>query len=119
MSAGLRLLVDEDFDNDILRGALRKLATLDIVRAQDVGLMGAKDPAVLEWAAREGRVVLTHDVSTMTKFAYERVAKGLGMPGVFALSQSVPIGIAIEEILMLAECSVKGEWEGQVRYLPL
>ena len=41
------------------------------------------------------------------------------MPGVFALPQGVPIRTAIEEVLMLAECSFSGEWEGQVRYLPL
>jgi len=26
---------------------------------------------------------------------------------------------AIEDILLLAECSLEGEWDGQVRYLPL
>ena len=41
------------------------------------------------------------------------------MPGVFAVSRSVPIGRAIEDLLLLAECSLEGEWEGQIRYLPL
>jgi hypothetical protein len=41
------------------------------------------------------------------------------MPGVFEVSRNVPIGRAIEDILLLAECSLDGEWEGQVRYLPL
>ena len=41
------------------------------------------------------------------------------MPGVFELSRNVPIGVAIEDILLLAECSLDDEWEGQVRYLPL
>jgi hypothetical protein len=41
------------------------------------------------------------------------------MPGVFEVGPAVPIGVAIEEILVLAECSLPGEWEGQVRYLPL
>ncbi|HEV3262386.1 MAG TPA: DUF5615 family PIN-like protein [Gemmataceae bacterium] len=118
MSA-LRFVVDEDFDNDILRGVLRRLPELDIVRAQDVGLSQAKDPAVLEWAAREGRVVLTHDVSTMTAHASARVRNSQAMPGLFAVSQSVPIGKAIDDILLLAECSLEGEWQGQVRYLPL
>lgn len=74
---------------------------------------------MLAWAAHEGRILLTHDVSTMTRYAYERVEKGLSMPGVFEVSRDVPIGRAIEDILLLAECSQEGEWEGQVRYLPL
>jgi hypothetical protein len=41
------------------------------------------------------------------------------MPGVVCVSRSVPAGRAIEDILLLAECSFPGEWEGQVRYLPL
>jgi hypothetical protein len=35
------------------------------------------------------------------------------------VSRDLPIGRAIEEILLLAECRLEGEWEGQVRYLPL
>jgi len=46
---GIKLLIDEDFDNDILRGVLRRRPKLDIVRVQDVGLSGADDPAVLDW----------------------------------------------------------------------
>jgi uncharacterized protein DUF5615 len=119
MSDALRFLVDEDFDNDILRGMLRQLPTLDIVQAQDVGLSGTPDPIVLERAAQEGRVLLTHDVSTMTAHAYARVTGGLPMPGVFAVSQLAPISQVIEDLMLLAECSLPGEWEGQVRYVPL
>jgi hypothetical protein len=35
MRITLHLLVDEDFDNDIVRGLLRRLPTLDMVRALD------------------------------------------------------------------------------------
>ena len=115
----LRLAADENFNNNIVRGLLRWEPELDIVRIQDVGLSGADDPTVLEWAAQEGRVLLTHDVSTITRYAYERVRAGQSVPGVFEVSRAVPIGRAIEDILLLAECSLDGEWEGQVRYLPL
>jgi hypothetical protein len=115
----LRLAADENLNNDIIRGLLRRRPDLDIVRMQDTELSGADDPTVLEWTAQEGRVLLTHDVSTITKHAYERVQAGQPMPGVFEVSRAVPIGRAIEDILLLAECSFDDEWEGQVRYLPL
>ncbi|MBI3273010.1 MAG: DUF5615 family PIN-like protein [Planctomycetes bacterium] len=115
----MRFLVDEDFDNDVLRGLLRRLPALDVVRVQDVGLAGASDSSILARAGQDGRVVLTHDVSTMTRQAYSRAASGVPMPGLFAVSQDLPIGRAIEDLLLLAECSYEGEWEGQVRYLPL
>src|SRR5215210_3003469 len=115
----LRLAADENFNNDIVRGVLRRNPDVNIVRVQDAGLSGAEDPAVLEWVAGEGRVLLTHDVTTMTHYAYERVRDGKAMPGVFEAGRTVPIGRAIEDILLLAEYSLDGEWEGQVRYLPL
>jgi hypothetical protein len=112
-------LSDEDFDNDILRGVLHRNAELDVLRVQDVGLSGADDPDILEWAAEHGRVLLTHDVSTMKTHALTRVRGGLAMPGVFVANQSAPIGKVISDILLIAECSLKDEWEGQIRYLPL
>jgi predicted nuclease of predicted toxin-antitoxin system len=72
----LRLLVDENFDNTIVRGLFRRNPMLDIVRVQDIGLSGKDDPTILERAALEGRVLLTHDVATITRYAYDRVKQG-------------------------------------------
>jgi uncharacterized protein DUF5615 len=115
----LLLIADENFNNDIVRGLLRKKPDLDVVRVQDVGLRGAEDPVILEWAANEGRLVLTHDAATMAYYAYERAKRGLPMPGVIEVADDLPIGQVIEDILLLAEYSNKGEWESQVIYLPL
>jgi len=62
----LLLAADENFDNDIVRGLLRRRPDIDIVRVQDVGLSGASDPIILEWAAEQQRLLLTHDVATIT-----------------------------------------------------
>lgn len=115
----LKLVADENFNHDIVRGVLRRSPRVDIVRLQDVGLSGADDRSVLAWAAAEDRVLLTHDVATITRYAYERAARGEPMPGVFEVSRSVALHAAIEDVLLVAECSAPGEWEGQVRYLPL
>jgi hypothetical protein len=114
-----RFLADENFNNQIVRGVLRQNPDTDIVRVQDVDLSGADDPTVLAWAAQERRIVLTHDVATMTTFAYQRIQAGLSMPGLFEVSRRVPVGLAVEEIILIADCSLEGEWEGQVRFLPL
>lgn len=115
----VRLLADENFNGDIVRGLLLRRPDLDIVRVQDVGLMGADDPDVLAWAAANDRVVLTHDVATMADYAYERVAAGEKMPGVFVLNDRFPVGRAIEEILLVNECSEHAEWSGRAVHLPL
>lgn len=115
----LRLAADENFNSDIVRGLIRRKPGVDIVRVQDVGLSGADDPAVLEWAAQRERVLVSHDVSTLSKYAYERVAAGKRMPGVFEVGASLSAGRAIDDLILIVECSLEGEWEGQVRYLPL
>ncbi len=115
----LLFLSDEDFNRRIVRGLRRRLPQLDIVRVQDVGLITQPDTEVLEWAANENRVVLTHDVTTMSKQAFDRAEKGLAMPGVIEVSQDVPIGEAIEDLILIAEYSLENEWYNQVLYLPL
>ncbi len=89
----LHLLADENFNNDILRGVLRRKPDADIVRVQDVDLSGADDPTVLAWAVEAGRVLLTHDVTTITKYAYARVVAGEAMPGFVEVSRAVPNGL--------------------------
>lgn len=115
----LPFVSDENFNNDIVRGLLRRKSDLDIVRVQDVGLRGEEDPVILEWATKEARILLTHDAATMTNFAYERVRAGLHMPGVIEVPDDLPIGSAIEDILLIAEFSDKSELESRIIYLPL
>ena len=115
----LRLLADENFNGDIVRGLLLRRPDLDVVRVQDVGLAGADDPDVLAWAAENNRIILTHDRATMPEYAYERLDAGERMPGVFILHDRFPAGQAIQEILLMIECSEQAEWNGHVVHLPL
>jgi hypothetical protein len=115
----IRLLADENLHNNIIRGLRLREPDIDLVRVQDVGLSGADDPTVLAWAAEQGRILLTHDLRTITAFAYERVRAGQSMPGVFEIPRTLSVSAAIEDMLLVATCSTDGEWEGQVQYLPL
>jgi predicted nuclease of predicted toxin-antitoxin system len=114
----MKLLADENFDNNIIRGLLRRNPDIDIVRVQDVGLSGKDDPTIVEWAAQENRILLTHDVATITLYAYDRVVKYKPMPGVIEIASNAPIGKVIEDLLLLLSCSLDGELEGQIQYLP-
>lgn len=115
----LNLVIDENFNGDILRGLRRRLPALDFVRVQDVGLGETPDPDILAWAAVEGRVVLTHDRDTMPNFAYERVRAGESMSGVFVVSDLMPTGQAIDEILLAVQCLSPDECKDLVRFFPL
>jgi predicted nuclease of predicted toxin-antitoxin system len=115
----LRLLTDENFNGDIVRGLLLRDPEMDIVRVQDVGLAGADDPEILAWASRNNRIVMTHDCATFADHAFERLVAGEEMTGVFLLNDRLPIGQAIQELLLMATCSEQTEWNNRVVYLPL
>ena len=114
----MRLAADENFNFHIVRGIRRQYPDIDIVAVQEAGLAGADDPDVLEWAADADRVLFTHDVQTMTRFAWERVANGQSMPGLFEVDPNLGIGPAIEELVLIATCGEANEFENRVHYLP-
>ena|GEM_PF-207146 len=114
----LALLADENFNGGIIRGVLLRRPAFDLLRLQDVGLIEADDPTVLEWAASHNRIVLTHDRATMPDFAYQRVVAGVAMPGLFVLSDRTSIREAIEELFFIDSCSEQSEWSALVVYLP-
>lgn len=115
----LRLLSDENFNGDIVRGLFLRQPDLDLLRVQDVGLRKVDDPAILDWAASHGRILLTHDRATMPDFAYERLSQGQPMVGIFVINDRMPVRQVIDELLLLIDCSEQDEWKGIVLYLPL
>ena len=116
----LRLLADENFNCDIVRGILRRRPEIDLVRIQEIGLSAADDPTVLAWAADAQRVVLTHDVNTMTRFALDRIERDEPMSGLFIVHQKgSALSTIIDDLVLLDECSATDEWSDRILYLPL
>lgn len=115
----LRLLSDENFNNDIVRGLLLRRSDLDLARVQDVGLEKADDTTILAWATENNRILLTHDRATIPNFAYARLTSGQPMSGVFVVNDRLPVRQAIDELLLIEACSEQMEWVGLVLYLPL
>jgi hypothetical protein len=100
-------------------GLTRRDANLSFTHVRDVGLAVAQDPIILEWAAKHGLVLLTHDGKTIPPFAHARVAAGQSMPDVFFVDDQMPIGQAIEELLLAAYCLTPDECKDIVKYFPI
>lgn len=92
---------------------------LDIICVQDTEIYQAPDPLVLEWAAKQDHILLTHDVKTMTKYAYNRIRAGLPMPGVIEVRTRLSIGETIEQILIVLLTSKPSELADRITYIPL
>ncbi len=115
----LRLLIDQDLDQVIVRGLLLRVPELDVITAHQAGLSGASDPELLAWAAEHARIVVTHDRRTMPYHAADRMAKSERFAGMIIVSRRLPVSQAIDDLEIIVSCSDLEEWENIIKYLPL
>ncbi|MBX3288632.1 MAG: DUF5615 family PIN-like protein [Acidobacteria bacterium] len=119
MAAKIKFLTDEDVRQAIVDGVRKRLPKLDVVTVREAGLSSYRDQLVLEFAAEENRILISQDVTTMKEHASFRLRAGKPMPGLFLVPDTVPIGKAIDEIVMVAECTTPNEWNNHIEFLPL
>ncbi len=60
-----RIVADENLHDDLYKRLKTLMPDLDIVRVKDSQIAGKDDETVLEWAASEQRILLTHDKRTI------------------------------------------------------
>ncbi len=115
----VRFLTDEDLDARIIQGLRSREPAIDILDVKTAGLRGTKDPVLLELAARQGRILISHDRETMTQHFYKRLAAGKPAPGLFIVPQQPSaIGEVVESLLLVWTASQAEEWRNQITYLP-
>jgi predicted nuclease of predicted toxin-antitoxin system len=114
-----RFLADNDLNDAIVVGVRRREPATEIARLRDLDLATQSDPEVLDFAARENWIVISHDVNTMGEAAWTRVAAGLPMNGVLFAHQRSPISLIIENLILIWAASEGEEWAGHVGFLPL
>ena len=114
----IRFQADADLRGSIVRAVRRREPAIDFASAADSKLAGVSDPEVLQAAAAQGRILITHDRRTMVDHFRNRMADGKPSPGVFVASQFASIGAVAEAIVMVWAASEPVEWENQLRYLP-
>jgi hypothetical protein len=116
----VKWLADENFRHAIVRGLLRRSTSFDIVRAQDIGQVSAEnDFVMLAWATQEERVILTHDLSTMIPAMTRQMRNASRCAPIVLVPDSLAVATAIEDILLMDECSNESDWVAGVIYLPL
>lgn len=113
-----RFLADHDINEHIVLGVLRREPGIDFSRVRDVGMDTRSDAEVLEYAAHEGWLVVSHDVNTMPAAAFDRISAGEPLPGLFMVKQSSPIGAIIDGLLLIWAASELEEWRDQIVFLP-
>jgi hypothetical protein len=97
----VRFLADYDFNAEIVEGLLRRESSIDVKTGFDAGLQGVPDLDVLDKAAEEGRVLVTHDQRTMPRHFGDLISRRHS-PGVFIIPQRIEVAVAIDELLLIS-----------------
>ena len=115
----LKLLIDENLDQRILRGLQLRVAGLQYTVVQETALAGSPDTALLKWAAANPQVLVTHDRKTMLKAVHDRIGSGQRTAGLVIVTKELPLIRAIDDLVLLLECSTETDLENQVVFIPL
>lgn len=113
-----KLLADENFNAKIIVGLLRWEPSVDFQTAKQAGILGLADREVFAVAARERRLLVSHDRETMPGHFSRFIAESASA-GVLIVSQNLPIREAIEEILLVWSASEADEWRNRIGFLPI
>lgn len=115
----VRYLFDENCNGRIVRGVRRRAYSLSTITAHEAGLQNAADSSVLEYAAAERRVIISHDFRTLKAQAEARLRENLPMAGLILVRQDHPVGEVIEDLTLIAEVTSAEEWQGKIVFLPI
>jgi hypothetical protein len=114
----LRFQADADLNQIILHAVIRREPALDFQTAEAAGLVGLRDPAVLALAAREGRVLVTHDQKTMPRHFAAFITTETSL-GALIIPQRLSVAIAAEDLILIWSSMDAEEWRNTIRFLPL
>jgi len=113
----VRFQADADLRVPIIKGLKRREPSIDFMTATEAGLAGIDDGAVLLLAASSGRVLVSHDVSTMPE-AFSRFIREQISPGVILISQELSYREAIEGLIRVWSSTEAEEWKNVLSFLP-
>ena len=114
----IRFQADSDLNQTIIKALLRLEPAIDFQTAHVANLRGVPDPDVLAYAAREGRVLVSHDITTMPRHfgAFIQTANSAGV--LLALQES-PLMTVVEDLLLIWMVDEAQDWVNRIRVLPL
>jgi hypothetical protein len=114
----VRFQADADLHQMIVTALVRREPGVDFQTATAAGLGGLLDPQVLERAATEGRVLVSHDQSTMPQH-FAAFIQNQPSAGLLIVPQHLSYAVVIEELLLIWAASEAEEWINRIAYLPL
>ena len=114
----IKFQADWDLDGRVIRGLRRTAPEIDMRTAADARLSGVEDLDVLRYTAADARILVSQDRSTMPAH-FRRFLAESDSPGVILVRAAVPIGVVIDELLLIWAASEPQEWTNRLAWIPL
>ena len=114
----IKFQADADLNQNIVTGVLRQEPKIDFQTALAADLEGIPDEKVLKIAAKEKRVLVSHDRRTMPLHFADFIVKNVSY-GVLIVPQDISMIEAIDNIILIWSASDMEEWINRIVYLPL
>jgi hypothetical protein len=114
----IRFQADADFNQKIVKAVLRKEPFIDFQNAKSADLEGVQDPEVLLLAAQQGRLLVSHDKTTMPQHFADFVATQTSA-GVLIVPKSLLIPEVVEDLILIWLAETPQEWVNRIRFLPI
>jgi len=89
---------------------------MDALSVYDLHQQGRTDVAILEYAASQQRVLLTHDIRHFLELHQQYAAEGLTHAGILLTNERY-IGRLIQRLITLAEAVTAEEMREQVKFI--
>ena len=114
----IRFQADADLNQVIVFAVARRVPAIDFRTATSAGLAGLKDLDVLAVAARDGRVLVTHDQASMPRH-FAEFARSQQSPGVIVVPQHLSLREAADDLILIWTATEANEWTGRIVFLPI
>ena len=112
------MLADANFNQKVIAGLLLREPAIDFALPQAMIPERMRDPDVLDLAHLSGRVVVSHDVTTMPRW-FGQCVEERSCAGLILVPEKVPIRDAIEDLLVIWQVTEAEEWTNRIEWLPL
>ena len=114
----VRFLADANFNQKIVAGLLLREPSVDFALPQAIIPERMNDPDVLDLANLSGRILASHDVTTMPRW-FDRCVAERRCAGLILVPERVPIRDVIEDLHLIWHLTEAEEWVNRMEWLPL
>ena len=117
----LNYLMDENVDPIYAIQIRHKNANLIIRSVGDIATppKSTLDPEILLWCEEYNFILVTNNRKSMPIHHNDHLTQGGHIPGIFILNPNLSPGQNIDELILIAECAIEGEYQDQIIHLPL